>query len=171
MLEILIEKKLLFPLILFVAVYAAIEISYYRGHAAGTAEEKERQEKVIQELKDKTISEYLILEKKQNRTVADYQKKIQNMEKDYDEIIKALENNEIKIKNSLSVAANDLSECLQRKSGKVSSAVSKTTDQSDFECFRKSDISRRIERTLAVGMKCDKLAEKYNSLLKVCSEF
>ena len=47
MLEILIEKKLLFPLILFVAVYAAIEISYYRGHAAGTAEEKERQEKMI----------------------------------------------------------------------------------------------------------------------------
>ena len=93
------------------------------------------------------------------------------MEKDYDEIIKALENNEIKIKNSLSVAANDLSECLQRKSGKVSSAVSKTTDQSDFECFRKSDISKRIERTLAVGMKCDRLAEKYNSLLKVCSEF
>ena len=46
MLEILIEKKLLFPLILFVAVYAAIEISYYRGHAAGTAEEKERQEKM-----------------------------------------------------------------------------------------------------------------------------
>ena len=77
------------------------------------------------------------------------------------------QNNEIKIKNSLSVAANDLSECLQRKSGKVSSAVSKTTDQSDFECFRKSDISKRIERTLAVGMKCDKLAEKYNSLLKM----
>lgn len=171
MLEILIEKKLLFPLILFVAVYAAIEISYYRGHAAGTTEEKERQEKVIQELKEKTISEYLILEKKQNQTVADYQKKIQNMEKDYDEIIKALENNEIKIKNSLSVAANDLSECLQRKSGKVSSAVPKTTDQSDFECFRKSDIQRRIEKTLAVGMKCDRLAEKYNSLLKVCSEF
>lgn len=51
MLEILIEKKLLFPLILFVAVYAAIEISYYRGYAAGTAEEKEKQEKVIQEFK------------------------------------------------------------------------------------------------------------------------
>ena len=47
MLEILIEKKLLFPLILFVAVYAAIEISYYRGHAAGIAEEKEKQEKMI----------------------------------------------------------------------------------------------------------------------------
>ena len=46
MLEILIEKKLLFPLILFVAVYAAIEISYFRGHAAGTTEEKERQEKI-----------------------------------------------------------------------------------------------------------------------------
>lgn len=46
MLEILMEKKLLFPLILFVAVYAAIEISYYRGHAAGTAEEKEKQEKM-----------------------------------------------------------------------------------------------------------------------------
>ena len=47
MLEILIGKKLLFPLILFVAVYAAIEISYYRGHAAGIAEEKEKQEKMI----------------------------------------------------------------------------------------------------------------------------
>ena len=46
MLEILIEKKMLFPLILFVAVYAAIEISFYRGHAAGTAEEKEKQEKI-----------------------------------------------------------------------------------------------------------------------------
>ena len=46
MLEILIEKKLLFPLILFVAVYAALEFQYYRGHAAGTAEEKEKQEKI-----------------------------------------------------------------------------------------------------------------------------
>ena len=35
MLEILIEKKMLFPLILFVAVYAA-----------GTAEEKEKREKI-----------------------------------------------------------------------------------------------------------------------------
>ena len=33
------------------------------------------------------------------------------------------------------------------------------------------EVSKRIERTLAVGMKCDRLAEKYNSLLKVCSEF
>ena len=46
MLEILIEKKMLFPLILFVAVFAAIEISYYRGHAAGTVEEKEKQGKI-----------------------------------------------------------------------------------------------------------------------------
>lgn len=46
MLEILIEKKMLFPLILFVAVYAAIEISYYRGHAAGTTEEKEKREEI-----------------------------------------------------------------------------------------------------------------------------
>lgn len=46
MLEILIEKKMLFPLILFVAVYAAIEISYYCGNAVGTAEEKEKQEKM-----------------------------------------------------------------------------------------------------------------------------
>lgn len=171
MLNFLLSKNMLLPIINIFVVIAALTFNYYRGYAAGTSEEKERQEKVIQELKDKTISEYLILEKKQNQTVADYQKKIQNMEKDYDEIIKALENNEIKIKNSLSVAANDLSECLQRKSGKVSSAMPKTADQSDFECFRKSDISKRIERTLAVGMKCDRLAEKYNSLLKVCSEF
>ena len=35
------------------------------------------------------------------KKTSEYQKKIQNMEKDYDEIIKALENNEIKIKNSI----------------------------------------------------------------------
>ena len=46
MLEILMEKKLLFPLILFVAVYAALEFQYHRGYAAGTAEEKEKREKI-----------------------------------------------------------------------------------------------------------------------------
>lgn len=60
MLSLLLDKRLLMPLIIFIIVFAAIEISFYRGHAAGTAKEKERQGKVIQELKDKTISEYLI---------------------------------------------------------------------------------------------------------------
>ena len=47
MLSLLLDRRLLMPLIIFVVVFAALEFQYHRGYAAGTAEEKEKQEKMI----------------------------------------------------------------------------------------------------------------------------
>lgn len=170
MLEILIEKKMLFPLILFVAVYAAIEISFYRGHAAGTAEEKQKTEKLLQEKEKQFLSKYFELERSQDEIIRKYQEQITAIEAEQIKVREDIENENLKIKDSLNITSSELSECLQRSKA-AASGLPKTADKSGIVCFSKSDIQRRIEKSVAVGSRCDKLAHQYNALLEVCTKY
>ena len=170
MLNFLVNKKLLMPFIIFIVLFAALTFNYYRGYAAGTDAQKLIYERQFREKEKEHINQFLQMENAQNQIVKDYQDKIAALEKKHAETMESFEKEQLKIKDSITVTSAALEQCLH-KSSSNNSGLPKTSTQSDLVCFRKSDISKRIERTLAVGMKCDKLAEKYNSLLKVCSEF
>lgn len=46
--------------------------------------------------------------------------------------------------------------------------VPRTSDSTaEFICYRKGDLQRRIEESLAIGNRADELALKYNALLKI----
>jgi Na+-translocating ferredoxin:NAD+ oxidoreductase RnfC subunit len=38
----------------------------------------------------------------------------------------------------------------------------------DLRCYTEAELYRKIERSLAIGQECDKLANDYNALVKVC---
>ena len=47
--------------------------------------------------------------------------------------------------------------------------VRTTTDKQDLLCFRKAEFQRKIKESLDITNECDKLALKYNSLLRDCT--
>lgn len=49
-------------------------------------------------------------------------------------------------------------ECVPRTEGSTA----------EFVCYRRSDLSRKVAESLAIGKDADQLAMRYNALLKVC---
>ena len=170
MLSLLLDKRLLMPLIIFIIVFAALEFQYHRGYAAGTAEEKQKTEKLLQEKEKQFLSKYFELEKSQDEIIRKYQEQITAIEAEQIKVREDIENENLKIKDSLNITSSELSECLQRSKA-AASGLPKTADKSGIVCFSKSDIQRRIEKSVAVGSRCDKLAHQYNALLEVCTKY
>lgn len=53
-------------------------------------------------------------------------------------------------------------------SGSSNSVQETKPNTSNLRCYTESELYRKIEKSLAIGQECDKLAEQYNTLLKVC---
>lgn len=170
MLSLLLDRRLLMPLIIFIIVFASLEFQYYRGHAAGTAEEKQKTEKLLKEKEAQFLKKYFDLQNSQDEILRKYQDKLISIEEEHNKLREDIENENLKIKDSLSITSSELSECLQRSKA-AASGLPKTADKSGLVCFTKSDIQRRIEKSVAVGEKCDKLAHQYNALLEVCTKY
>lgn len=170
MLSLLLDKRLLMPLIIFVVVFAALEFNYYRGFNAGSAEEKQKTEKLLKEKEAQFLKKYFDLQNSQDEILRKYQDKLISIEEEHNKLREDIENENLKIKDSLSITSSELSECLQRSKA-AASGLPKTADKSGLICFTKSDIQRRIEKSVAVGSRCDKLAHQYNALLEVCTKY
>lgn len=62
-----------------------------------------------------------------------------------------------------------LADSVQCDSSRSSSNMQETKpNTSNLRCYTESELYRKIEKSLAIGQECDKLAEQYNTLLKVC---
>lgn len=44
----------------------------------------------------------------------------------------------------------------------------KAINTNNIRCFKEHELYRKIERSLAIANECDKLANDYNALLKIC---
>ena len=137
------------------------------AYERGVQDQKDIYEKQLQEAREEFLQTYIELSNKQNLEIKVYQSKIEELEKEHEKTIKDFEAEKIKIKDSISISSADLSECLQR-SELYRKKLSEAGVKSDLECFSRSELRERIKRTLDIGSRCDKLAEKYNSLLNVC---
>ena len=78
------------------------------------------------------------------------------------------EDEKLKLKDTISVSAADLNKCLH-KSYNSGSGVQKTFNSGQLECYSRDELRERVKRTLAIGNRCDELAEKYNTLLSICN--
>lgn len=62
-----------------------------------------------------------------------------------------------------------LRDSVQCDSSRSSNSVQETKPNTgNIRCYTESELYRKIEKSLAIGQECDKLAEQYNTLLKVC---
>lgn len=62
-----------------------------------------------------------------------------------------------------------LADSVQCDSSRSSSNVQETKpNTSKLRCYTESELYRKIEKSLAIAKECDKLANDYNALLKVC---
>ena len=59
--------------------------------------------------------------------------------------------------------------CLHKSETSSSSGMQKTFNSGQLECYSRDELRERIKRTLAIGNRCDELAEKYNTLLSICN--
>lgn len=154
---------------LIIGIGCCLYISKVKSDAynRGVNEQKEIYEKQLQEAREEFFQNYVELVNKQNLEIKVYQTKIEELETEHENTIKDFEAEKLQIKNSFSVNSSELAECLQRSEA-YRKRLSGSGNKSDLECFERSDIRERIKRTLDIGSRCDKLAEKYNSLLNIC---
>lgn len=93
--------------------------------------------------------------------VLDGVKKEELLKDEYEKIINDLRDN--------SVSIGGVYDCKDGgKSGKGMPATK--PDTSNLVCFARTDLYRKLERSLAITNECDKLAIRYKSLLEVCEK-
>lgn len=93
--------------------------------------------------------------------VLDGVKKEELLKDEYEKIISDLRDN--------SVSIGGVYDC--KDGGKSGKSVSATKpDTSNLVCFARTDLYRKLERSLAITNECDKLAIRYKSLLDVCQK-
>ena len=114
------------------------------------------------------MERYFQLEKKQNDLMLSYEMKVVSLKAKHEQIIRDFENEKLKLKDTISVSAADLNKCLH-KSYNSSSGMQKTFNSGQLECYSRDELRERIKKTLAIGNRCDELAEKYNTLLSICN--
>ena len=116
------------------------------------------------------MKRYFELEKKQNDLMLSYEMKVISIKAKHEQTIRNFEDEKLKLKDTISVSAADLNKCLH-KYNSGSGMQQKTFNSGQLECYSRDELRERIKRTLAVGNRCDELAEKYNTNGKNISIF
>ena len=149
-----------FSFLLFIGF--CITIAYYKGYSACERDVALKLQNVTIEHNQKIIETERNLQNKQNQIVADYLQQISLLEAQHNEDKINLDN----LRDAFDVKLNGM--CNTNNSG--SSTVStKTGTQSNLKCYTRAELQQKIERSMAIAREADKLAIKYNTLLKTCS--
>lgn len=93
--------------------------------------------------------------------VLDGVKKEELLKNEYEKIISDLRDN--------SVSIGGVYDCDKGRESGAGVPATKP-DTSNLVCFARTDLYRKLERSLAITNECDKLAIKYKSLLEVCQK-
>lgn len=149
-----------FSFLLFIGF--CITIAYYKGYSACERDVALKLQNVTIEHSQKIIETERNLQNKQNQIVADYLQQISLLEAQHNEDKINLDN----LRDAFDVKLNGM--CNTNNSGS-STMSTKTGTQSNLKCYTKSELLRKIERSMAIAREADELAIKYNTLLKTCS--
>lgn len=97
-----------------------------------------------------------------------YNERIQTLEKAHAEELTKLHNDYDKTVANLRRNFNPSG---VRKCTSDNAASGKNKGANELVCYTKHDLLARVEGTLAFGARCDRLAAKYNTLLRVIEEY
>lgn len=151
-------KSLTAETILFIIFISAI--SYFFGQTVGRFDERKQCEQ--ERLKEENYHKKLVIEQSKK-----YEQELQTLEEKYKNEIKDLNakfKRDIKNIKSSNVASV---ECVFDLSGATSRA-SADKDKCPFLCYRREELLRRIEATLAIGRDCEEEHRRIKYLYENC---
>lgn len=136
---------------------------YYQGWVTTNNENKiillEQQNKYnsdMQELLNNVRQKEQELQEKIVAIEQDTEQKLQMARGDYESVINDLHSDKFTYSGLLNNKTNICPE---------SNMPAKPENTNKVKCYTESDLRSRVERSLAIGQKCDELAIKYNELL------
>ena len=150
-------KSLTAETILLIIFISAI--SYFFGQTVGRFDERQRCEQ--ERLKEENAHKKLVIEQSKK-----YEQELQTLEEKYKNEIKELNakfKHDIKNIKSSNVASV---ECVFDLSGKQGASADK--DKCPFLCYRREELLRRIEATLAIGRECEEEHRRIKYLYENC---
>ena len=163
------DTKIIISVIVIAALFFFYQKIKHENYAAGEKHQIEIYEKQLMKNQEDFMKRYFELEKKQNDLMLSYEMKVISLRAKHEQLIKDFEDEKLKLKATISVSAADLNKCLHKSYSSSSGMQQKTLKSGQLECYSSDERSERIKRTLAVGNRCDELAEKYNTLLSICN--
>ena len=151
-------KSLTAETILLIIFISAI--SYFFGQSVGRFDERQQCEQ--ERLKEENAHKKLVIEQSKK-----YEQELQTLEETYKNEIKEL-NKKFKrdIKNIKSSNVASV-ECVFDLSGTTQGA-SADKDKCPFLCYRREELLRRIEATLAIGRECEEEHRRIKYLYENC---
>lgn len=173
------QQQFMRLIINFFSVFAVIGVviywSYSRGYAA--AENKARNERLQME---QQVNERLQeIQQQHSDSIAGYIESINKLERQHESDIAEIE--KMKFTGAIDVSENDIKpnsgshhdvnrvDSGVHKCAAGENRVSATKTEQNLLCFRKTDFQRKFQKSLDIVAECDRLAVKYNALLKTCA--
>lgn len=147
-----------FSFLLFIGF--CITIAYYKGYSACERDVAFKLQGAMIENNERIIETERRLKEEQDKIVADYLNKIEVMQNEHEKDIIDLNN----LRDTVTV------KCVSNGSKTDKSVPGKTKNQSGVKCYTDSELQKKIERSLVIAGECDRLAERYNSLLEWCKK-
>lgn len=135
-------------------------VSYFFGQTVGRFDERQQCEQ--ERLKEENAHKKLVIEKSKK-----YEQELQTLEETYKNEIKELNakfKRDIKNIKSSNVASVECVFDLER----ATSGASADKDKCPFLCYRREELLRRIEETLAIGRDCEEEHRRIKYLYENC---
>lgn len=108
--------------------------------------------------------------KKQQQVISEYAAKIEELQQLHDETLRQIESGEFRDVVHVPVFVHSSDNCagVQRQDGNGKSGVPKNGNTGDLVCYTGEQLQRKVKESMAIAEECDRLAEKYKSLLEIC---
>ena len=108
--------------------------------------------------------------KKQQQVISEYAAKIEELQQLHDETLRQIESGEFRDVVHVPVFMPSSDNCagVQRQDGNGKSGVPKNGNSGDLVCYTGEQLQQKVKESMAIAEECDRLAERYKSLLEIC---
>ena len=154
-------------------IIALVSASYVYLSYRIECEVKDRYERKLQEFRAEELQNLQDLQHEQNETVTAYLNEINVLKQQHEQDLKEIEN--AKFKDTITVnvpfpVIKHETNCGMHENNNSAETVQTTGTQSDLICYTRVELQRKIKDSLAITTECDELAERYKTLVKVCTQ-
>lgn len=141
---------------------------YWLGYREGIDVTDAKYQKEIHASELRAEERFRQMQMAQNDEIRDYLSKIDELNAQHDADVEALKNAQFKDTVVITTPPESV-ECMHSDKSS-SSGVPKTSAQSDLVCYTRSELQRKIAESMAITRDADELRERYQTLIRICSE-
>lgn len=159
-------KSLVAGGIVFCLVFAFLTWQHYEIQA----EARKQYEDLLNNFKAAEHEKHEKELKKQQQVISEYAAKIEELQQLHDETLRQIESGEFRDVVHVPVFVHSSDKCsgVQRQDGNGKSGVPKNGNTGDLVCYTGKQLQQKVKESMAIAEECDRLAERYKSLLEIC---